>query len=245
MMPAGGSRRNREGNRDMTFALRNLRTGLRRVLSAAGLVICLSGLTGCNWLILAGYLIGGPPSIEPLFDAETGLSMTDKEVTVAVVCYAPKEVLWDFSEVDYDLAKSVAYQMFQRKIQVVNPDYIRDWLDRNPNWDTPAEIGAAFKTTYVVHIELSDYSLYEESSSELYRGRTEALVTVWEMDESKEDGEPIFSKDVTSVYPLGVPRSAYDTTYSAFKQEYLQRLSDEIGRLFYEYYNGDDIGAVN
>lgn len=229
----------------MTTPFTTRRTGLRRLGLLAALLVSTSALAGCNWLVFAGYLIGGPPSIEPLFDAETGKSMTDKDVTVAVVCYAPKDILWDFSDVDYELAKAVAYQMFQRKIQVVNPDYIRDWLDRNPNWDKPSEIGAAFKSAYVVHIELSKYSLYEENSSELYRGRSEALVTVWEMDPDKEDGEPIFSKDVTSVYPLGIPRSAYDTTYSTFKKEYMRRLSEEVGRLFYEYYNGDDIPDVN
>ena len=126
----------------MPFTTRRL--GLRRLVLLTVLLVSTSALAGCNWLVFAGYLIGGPPSIEPLFDAETGQSMTDKDVTVAVVCYAPKDILWDFSDVDYELSKSVAYQMFQRKIQVVNPDYIRDWLDRNPNWDRPSEIGAAF-----------------------------------------------------------------------------------------------------
>jgi len=89
-------------------------------------------LTGCNYLLFAGYLLGGPPSIEPAFDAETGLSMTDKDVTVAVVCYAPKHVKWDFANIDYNLSKKVAYRMFQKKITVINPDRIRDWLDRHP-----------------------------------------------------------------------------------------------------------------
>ena len=67
--------------------------------------------SGCNYIVMLGYLIGGPPSIEPDFDATTGLSMTDKEVVVAVACFAPKEVLYSFSHVDREIAKMVAYRM--------------------------------------------------------------------------------------------------------------------------------------
>lgn len=204
------------------------------------LVVLMAGaLTGCNYLLFAGYLIGGPPSIEPEFDSETGLSMTAKDVTVAVVCYAPKDVKWDFANIDHDLAKKVAYRMFQKKIKVINPDRVRDWLDRNPNWDSPDEIGAAFGATYVVHIEVNQFSLYEKNSSDLFRGRSEVLVNVWQME--GETGEQIFSRDVESLYPRAVPRSTYDTKYTTFKREYVELLSDDIGKLFYEFYNGEDI----
>ena len=45
--------------------------------------------SGCNYFILLGYLIGGPPSIQPDFDKLTKESLTDKGVKVAVVCFAP------------------------------------------------------------------------------------------------------------------------------------------------------------
>ena len=101
------------------------------------------GTSGCNYIVLLGYLIGGPPSIEPDFDSMTGESLTDKEVIVAVVCYAPKEVLYDYSRVDRDIAKYVSYQMTAKKIKVLNPDLVQKWLDENSNWDEPSEIGEA------------------------------------------------------------------------------------------------------
>ena len=83
------------------------KTALSLILLAAVAI----GTSGCNYIVLLGYLIGGPPSIEPDFDSMTGESLTDKEVIVAVVCYAPKEVLYDYSRVDRDIAKYVSYQM--------------------------------------------------------------------------------------------------------------------------------------
>ena len=199
-----------------------------------------TALTGCNYVIMLGYMIGGPPSIEPDFDKMTKASMTDKDVTVAVVCYAPTELKWDFDEVDMEVAKYVSNRLFLHKIKVIDPDRVRDWLDKHSDYDKPDEIGAAFHTKYVIYIDMHKFSLYEEHSASLYRGRAEALVSVFDIDE-QGNGEKIYTKDLTSAYPLAAPRSTSEVSYGHFKKEYLSRLSEEIGRLFYEYYNGDDM----
>ena len=92
----------------------------------------------------------------------------------------------------------------------------------------------------MIYIDLHKFSLYEPGNQQLFRGRAEALVSVIEVDENG-DGEKIYTKELTSIFPLAVARSTYDVAYSRFKREYLSRLSEEIGRLFYEHYNGDDI----
>lgn len=196
--------------------------------------------SGCNYVVLLGYLIGGPPSIEPDFDAMTTQSLTKKNVVVAVVCDAPKEVLYDFSKIDREIGKLVAYRLHQHKITTIRPDLVRDWIDRNPNWDEPEEIGVALNATHIVYIELSSYSMYEENSHELYRGRTEGMVTVYEID-SEGEGTNIYDKELNSMWPLAAPRATSDISRAGFQTQYLSRLSEEIGRLFYEYYNGDDI----
>jgi hypothetical protein len=118
---------------------------------------------------------------------------------------------------------------------------VRAWLDQHDDWDRPEEIGEAFQCKYVVYIDLLSFSLYEEGSSQLYRGRAEAVVSVTEVDKESGDGEKIFSKEVLSRFPIHAPRSTAEVTYSSFKREYLSRLSEEVGRLFYEHYNGDDV----
>lgn len=210
---------------------------LSLVVLAAALA---AGLSGCNYILFAGYLIGGPPSIEPDFDAETKESMTDKGVTVAVICYAPNDVKYSFENIDHELAKYVTFRLHEHHIKVINPDRVKAWLDEHPDWDRPEELGAAFECTYVVYIDLNEFSLYEEGSGTLYRGRSEAIVSVWKMGEN-EDAEKIFSKEKISKFPTHQPISAAEETYSNFKARYLSRLSDEIGRLFYEYYLADEL----
>ena len=212
----------------------------RRVVTVVCALLMTTLLSGCSYAILLGYLIGGPPSIEPDFDVMTKKSMTDNDVTVAVVCYAPTEMKWDFNKIDRELARYVSYRLGQHQIQAAHPDAVYAWLDENPDWDRPGEIGAGLDVTWVIYIDLQKYSLYEEGAQNLYRGRAEASVSVFEMDDSGR-GEKVYTRELTSKYPLNSWRPTSEITYSTFKRQYLTRLSEEIGRLFYEHYAGDDI----
>jgi hypothetical protein len=220
---------------------RALMRGMTLLIAAA---LCLP-LSGCSYVLFLGYLIGGPPSVEPAFDAETKECMTDKDITVAVICFAPKDVKYGFEKIDEELAKYVTFRLHEHKIKVINPDQVKAWLDANKDWDKPEEIGAAFKTNYVIYIDLNEFTLYEEGSATLYRGRSEAIVSVWKMDEDFETADKIFSKEKISKFPTTRPESSTETTYSNFKARYLSRLSDEIGRFFYEYYLSDEIMEGN
>jgi len=212
----------------------------RPAIAALCLSISMCVLTGCNYFILLGYLLGGPPSIEPPFDADTRKSMTDYETSVAVVCYAPNDLKWDFDKIDSEVAKYVSFRLGEHKIKFANPDVVRAWLDKNPDWDHPEEIGEALGVTYVIYIDLHKFSMYEQGSATLFRGRAEALVSVYEMDEEGA-GEKIWTKELTSEYPTRAPRSTSDETYNTFKKKYLARLSDQVGRFFYEHFALDDI----
>jgi len=206
-----------------------------------GFAVVILSITGClKEALFIGLLVGGPPSVEPEFDKWTKTSMTDKGVSVAVVCFAPNEILLNNFKVDQSLSKYVANRLHQHRIKVMNPDRINAWMDQNPNWERAVEIGEAFGVTYVINIDLEDYSLYERDSPNLYRGRSQVHVRVWEMDDDGE-GEKIYEKSLNSVYPLAVPRSTSQESLSTFRRKYLSRLSEEIGRLFYEHYNGDDM----
>lgn len=199
--------------------------------------------SGCNYFILIGYLIGGPPSIQPDFDKLTKESLTDKGVKVAVVCFAPDEIRLNFIDVDKDIAKFVSHRLFQHKITVIQPDRVQDWLDRHDDWDKPDEIGEATGATHVVFIDVHKYNLFEENSHDLFRGRAEVLVSVFKMQKG-DQAEKIYTKELTSLYPLSAPCATSEISYDRFRRQYLGRLSEEVGRLFYEYFNGDDMADV-
>ena len=217
---------------------RNHAPGMLIKLSLIALMLV--SIPGCNYFLLLGYLIGGPPQIEPLFEKETDKCMTDKDVRVAVVCYASDELKYQFDSLDHIIANRVTNQLATKKIDVIPYDEIASWLKANPDWDTAVEVGAEFDVNFVVYVDVSGFSLYERDSNTLFRGRCDAIVSVYEM-ETDGDGKRIFSREINSVFPMQVPRSASDVSYDTFRMEYIWRLSDEIGRLFYPYLNGDDI----
>ncbi len=203
-------------------------------------LLCIS-LTGCSHFVLLSYLIHGPPTIEPDFDTETGKSMSAVGKSVAVVCFAPTELQWKFPQIDEQVATAISYRMGQNHIKVIHPDYINAWIDEHPDWEKPEEIGKKFEADYVIEIELAAFSLHEGTSTTLFRGTTEAYVHVIEMDEHGH-GERIYTKELDFTFPTKIPRSSYDQNLSEFQREYLSRLSERIGYLFYERFHGDMIG---
>ena len=224
-------------------ASRRPATGRAKLFVAAAL--CPVLLTGCNLFMIAAYLIAGPPSVEPDYEVATRSSLTEEDAVVAVVCYAPTDLKSDIGNetIDRDLARYVSQKLTLNKIAVRRPDQVSAWLARNPDWEEPSEIGDAMQVTHVIYIDLSKFSLYEENSADLYRGRAEAIVTVVTAgvgDEATDEWEDVYNRDVVSRYPLAVPRSASAQGLGAFKKEYLSRLSEDIGRLFYPHWNGDD-----
>jgi hypothetical protein len=204
---------------------------------AAALVFCVA-LSGCNQFVLLSYIIGGPPSIEPDFDAQTGKSLDKPEVTAAVICYAGTDLKVKNPKIDLEVSSMVAYQLAANDIKVVHPDTVNAWLDEHRDWEKAEEVGQALKANYVIEIELEEFSLYERNSASLFRGRAEGYVNVYELDEHGR-GERIYSKDLSFVYPTEVPRSTFDHTHTAFKRDYLAQLSQLIAWLFTERYSGD------
>lgn len=221
------------------------RLASRRQLIARLLLLgcALVAIPGCNYFILLGYLIGGPPQLEPLFEAETNKSFTDRNVRVAVVCYASDDLTKFHDNIDKMLISRISAMLYSNKIDIVNPDLVKAEMANNPEWDSPVEIGAELDVNYVVYVDIADFSLYERDSTSLFRGRCEAICSVYEM-QTNGDGRRIFTTEINSTYPTQVPRSASDISYESFRNEYFFRLANEIGRLFYPYGTGDDISSA-
>lgn len=209
------------------------KTGVLLVLLATGI-----GLILCRGRLPSPPLlsIGGAPRFEPDFSTQTGQKLEGKDKTVLVMCYAPTELKWDNDKVDYELAKHVAHRLNLNKIKVIDPDRVHAWLDKNKDWHKTVEVGAEFKVDYIVHVDLKEYSLFEEHSSDLYRGRADVVVSVYKMDDDKSDGNLIYSKDLISRFPSNTPVDAYSCSYDNFKKAYQSKLSREIGMLFYEHF---------
>src|SRR5260370_22080064 len=197
------------------------RGSLWRWLAAIFVPMLIGAQSGCQGVVLLGYLIGGPPSSDPDFHVRTKQGLGGKHKVVLVYCYAPKELKWGNEAVDYDLAKHVAHRLNAKGIKVVDPDRVHAWLDKNDKWRKTAEIGKAFKVDYVVHIDLKDYSLFEPNSANLYRGRADVIVNVVKMEDDKRDGNVIYTTPLKSNFPTRAPVDSNVMSSTQFKKHYL------------------------
>lgn len=219
--------------------------GGRRWWQALVLLLATVSCTGCNVVLLLGYLIGGPPSIEPDFEKQTKKSLSSRNTRVLVYCYAPNELKWDHDKVDYELAKYVATRLNRNDITVVDPDRVYAWIDKNPNFDKDSELGVAFNVNFVVKIDLREFSLFEEHSHDLFRGRCDGIISVLAMDKKedgtvKKTGNIIYTKQLASRYPTSGPIATNQYPFETFKGLYLSALSEDIGVKFYKSYAGDE-----
>lgn len=192
---------------------------------------------GMNSLVMLGYLIGGPPTIEPEFTTATGIDLQRDAEKVLVLCTAPKEMKFDYDDVDQDIAKRVRQQLNTHSISAVFPDKILNAKIQNQVDKKPADVGASLGADYVMSIHVETFSLYEKGVTNLYRCRFEAKLSVTRV----ADGKVVFEKDIIDAYPIRQPKPTSEISYNRFKTLSLARISDVIGRCFFEYHASDDI----
>ena len=91
-------------------------------------IVLLTSVAGCKQFIVLSYLLGGPPSIEPQYDAQTGKSMTDHGVVVAVVCFADNDLKYNHDSIDMYVEAGIAAHLAQHQIVTIDPQRVRSWL---------------------------------------------------------------------------------------------------------------------
>ena len=198
-----------------------------------GLMLALLPLSGCNMFAAVNYIVNGEPTKDPDFRQL-------EDAKVAVVCYVPSKFRYRFDSVDTDIAKKLSLLLQQKvkNIEVVESDLVANWLDQHANWSDVTEIGEEFQADYVVFADIQEFSIYEENSPNMYRGRSYVDIRVYDI---KDDGEVIYEIDLESLYPLGRPIPVGEKREKSFRREYVVRLSNEIGRHFYPYVPGEDV----
>ncbi len=150
---------------------------------------------------------------------------------VAVVCvsdasaYGPDTLTYTINKaVSVKLANSV------KRITVIPPSEIENWMDRN-GWGEHdfAEIGRGLKADKVLAIQVGSYSIREGQT--LYKGRADLTISVYDL---KKDGQVVFAKGPQEyAFPVnGHP--AIQTTDRRFEAAYLGKLTDFVAKLFYD-----------
>lgn len=208
----------------------------------------LAPLSGCQIVIGVLMLLRGNPTIDADFKQQTGLEMTEKGKKVVVLCTSPDKAKSNHSSLDVDLITEVSRRLKQEKIQIVDEHKVATWLDDRGGVvddDAIGELARKFKVDYVILLEIDEFSIREENSPDLYRGRTRGTASVFTRRKGAKASDPlamkrIYNKEISSVYPVHHPVQSDAVTEISFKKQYLDRVSDEIGRMFHDHRPGEE-----
>jgi hypothetical protein len=209
---------------------RTKRTAGSRVLEAIAVLSLLGvigGSTGCRSILATGIYMWNGGNVAP---AEfEGL----EEQRVVVLCRPPASYEFRNAGAARAIGANVASLLAEKvkKIDVVSPGEVDNWIDEEGDWDNYKDLGHAVKATRIVYVELDDFDLYRGKT--LYQGRSDITITVYDLtDRDKE----VFKRHLGQVlFPQNSGIPAADKPVQAFERQYCQVLSKRIAEYFYRH----------
>ncbi len=206
----------------------------RGFLGILGAAAALSA--GCQASTMAYFLF---PEAKHEAEMKTLASDDNKEVRVAILTYSTDlETRPELIQADRQLSEMLAHKLVElcqannENVTIVNPHKVDEFKISHPNWQQEpnlSAIGRQFKADYLIYIEVSRLSMYENGSKQtLYHGQASLSVQV--VDVSKPDESPL-PKQVSFVYPdARGPIPVEDMQPMEFRQKFLGYLAWRLAR---------------
>ena len=198
---------------------------------------------GCNFATMTYFLL---PWMDDKAPPKVPLTTDKKEVTVVIQASfaqpleAQPEFIPEFQTVDRDLCDRLGQALKKRyeenrdRIKIIPYYQVRSFINKNGDSRlvSPHEIGKHFNADYVINLEINGMSFYESGSSkQLFRGKTELSVTVFDMTRPREEG-PMADEAYRTEYPSSGPIDAGNSSVIQFRGLFLTRVAKDLSRLF-------------
>jgi hypothetical protein len=209
---------------DRSPALRRpLFTGISLVLVLLSLVPS----TGCLHLLLASgiYLWQGGNVVPAECDALVGKR-------VVVVCRPPASSDFSLAGASRQLNRAISMMLKQnvKKIEVVDPREVDNWLDESDTGDY-VDLGHAVKADIVVVVDMERFDLYKGRT--LYQGNADLSLLVHDMSAG---GELIWDRQLGQIlFPHNAPIPAADKPQEQFQREFVAILANRVAIHFYKH----------
>jgi hypothetical protein len=222
---------------------RTRRAAAMLALAGAGLIT----LGGCDPRTMLYFLQPWEPTV-----AHPGPSLEGKRVVVlthAVVGQA------DFQSLDHDLTREVVRNLRKgtKKIDVVEPTKVWDWVDGHPNWTDPGEAAAAFEADVAIFLEVESFQIANPGSPGLLEGSAKTHIQAIEraypknskgkaLTDQPKESTTIYDSYRDSVFPINGPvEEGAGFSRSSFKNKFLSIVAAEISWHFIDHSPEDDI----
>jgi len=157
---------------------------------------------------------------------------------LVVVPYVGTEILFHDPTLPLEVSRDVAAGLAQtpggRVKQFVHPVQVVRWQESNIEWPNMAleDIAKTFKADTILYVEIERYTLIEEGSANLYRGRVRARLQVVKVGAERN---PVFETVVETIYPEDQPVGVMGTSERVVRGYTNMVFARDVVRKFCDY----------
>ena len=160
-----------------------------------------------------------------------------KDIRIVVIPYMSPSV--PFRGVENAIASTFirkldeTFKVNKDRVTIVSPSEFEKFRRTHEDWKGMqlSEIGKNFSADYVVELEVTNLSLYEPLTRDIFRGNCRISVRITDVD---HDGETFDHYDYSTEYPgngQSVPMDM-ETTVERFKQRFVAKIALDLTGLF-------------
>jgi hypothetical protein len=206
---------------------------------AAGGGLCV----GCDAATLAYFFL--PESREPAKIKSLASADSKKPAPkVVILTWSGLETRSEFIHADRQISELLGARLakladdYGEKLQMIPPRKVENYKNRHPRWqqEDPAEIGRNLEADYVIYLEITALSLYEQgSANQLYKGR--AQINVELIDVNHPDESPS-QKAFSCTYPSdarGSEPAGLDMSAAQFREQFFAAVAKNLAQYFSHY----------
>jgi len=204
-----------------------MRSDCRHTLAALLLAVAACAAGGCGLPNLLVY---------PFAEREATRQVAHEYHLTAerllILPFAGHDVLFEYPGAPLDISYQVIGQIQRygdvRVRRVINPQQVALYQQSNLDWPNKlvAQIGREFQADKVLYIELNRYTMMEEGSANLYRGRISAHLQV--VDPKAEGRLPLYETDVSVTVPEDQPAGVMDVSEDKLRQAAMFRFAEAL-----------------
>lgn len=209
------------------------------------LAILVVGLVGCNPLALILLPmdmmgVGDKANIQYTFPKDAK--------RVAIVVHLGKHHQIDVGHFNRDVNSLLSMKVasyLSKKPDIILAGKVHQWMDENPDWKTPYDIGRGLNADHVVFIELRRITFYEkEGWTQFYKGNCEAAVTIHRVGTEQDEAIPIWGPQTYSMrFPSGVkPMTDADLSLSQFRELFVRHTAERLSWIFVPHPSSAEFG---
>lgn len=208
----------------------------RRAVWGTFIVVC---TIGCNPLSTIAFLTHKDVKIpaECPLTYKDGPKKDQEEIKVALFVSQSTGQSYEFAGADTALANEIIKKLPEmlketkqkQKLTVLTTAQVNKFKMKNPNWKLmhPTERAKQLGADFVLEIHLDKMNLYQPNSQQaIYEGRADVTVDVYDVEDGATD--PKYTYVHAFAYPKTGFRDASSMPASAFRREFLDRLSLEL-----------------